>query len=439
MSVIQASVGRGGINRRGDARTIEFFLNRALPTIYPERFTARQGGNGGSANGASTPGQLAFDPAVILALPADGTVDSATIRVIEDFQRGFCGFQNPDGRIDPHGRTLDLLFAVFLSQSGAVPLSVAEAMSRSVPNARFERTGVPAFERGFFSAGQTIAGFDGRRLILSITAEETIFLLIDHQGPGNEFRALNPLYGRIGTIYLQRTDAFLEERDTMFLRQEAARIERGIQQLQDFQVYMALGVISAIHPGVEAVSTMYRIFRNWALIMALLKFLQKYLEVRRDLNRRAPGLCAKIEAATLKGVQRGSLVAIGVLGDDTFGRLGDAAESPRVIASFAGLIAGTAKTLLSGRLGVLRLVFALLKTVCSGALAVAQRAVLIAVQDKVRTATEIMRHFQQIGVPTTPEQARRIVEEVEAHPREIGNALEDLLQALASLQTSNAQ
>ena len=68
---INSSVGKGGINRRSDVRKIQ----RSLNLIYPS-----------------------------LALVIDGLCGSKTIRRIEKFQRRF--MNNPDGRIDPNGRTL---------------------------------------------------------------------------------------------------------------------------------------------------------------------------------------------------------------------------------------------------------------------------------------------------------------------------------------------
>lgn len=68
---IQASVGRGGENRRPDTREIQ----RALNEVFPS-----------------------------LELVVDGLCGSKTIRRIERFQRRF--MTAPDGRVDPGGRTL---------------------------------------------------------------------------------------------------------------------------------------------------------------------------------------------------------------------------------------------------------------------------------------------------------------------------------------------
>ena len=71
---IVSFVGRNGINRESDVKKIQ----RALNIIFPS-----------------------------LLLDIDGHCGPKTIRRIERFQRRF--MQNPDGRVDPGGRTLRLL------------------------------------------------------------------------------------------------------------------------------------------------------------------------------------------------------------------------------------------------------------------------------------------------------------------------------------------
>ncbi len=73
---ISQSVGRGGDNRKPDTRKIQKALNEVFP------------------------GTL---------LEVDGDCGSLTIRRIERFQRQF--LQNPDGRVDPGGKTLKRLNA----------------------------------------------------------------------------------------------------------------------------------------------------------------------------------------------------------------------------------------------------------------------------------------------------------------------------------------
>ncbi len=77
---ISMSVGRNGANRWEDVRTVQVLLNLSMPTLVP-------------------PGPLA----------ESGMIGSRTIAAIEAFQRGIVGLENPDGRVDPNGRTLRTL------------------------------------------------------------------------------------------------------------------------------------------------------------------------------------------------------------------------------------------------------------------------------------------------------------------------------------------
>ena len=80
MSIIQASVGRGGVNHAEDTRQIQTLLNR-----HPD-----------------LPG---------VPLLVDGVIGPVTIAAIEAFQGRHVGMALPDGRVDPGGRTLSLLSA----------------------------------------------------------------------------------------------------------------------------------------------------------------------------------------------------------------------------------------------------------------------------------------------------------------------------------------
>jgi murein DD-endopeptidase MepM/ murein hydrolase activator NlpD len=77
---IDASVGRGGDNRFKDVATVQTLLFdcrhllEGLPPIEPT-----------------------------------GTADEATIRAIDEFQRRVLDWSQPDGRVDPGGRTFDAL------------------------------------------------------------------------------------------------------------------------------------------------------------------------------------------------------------------------------------------------------------------------------------------------------------------------------------------
>lgn len=77
MPDLSASVGRNGQNRSSDVKIVQRLLNRHLDQLTPSR------------------------PLLIV----DGLVGDKTVTAIIDFQRQVLNFGNPDGRVDPGGRT----------------------------------------------------------------------------------------------------------------------------------------------------------------------------------------------------------------------------------------------------------------------------------------------------------------------------------------------
>lgn len=90
MATISASVGRDGTNRQADVAIVQELLNRVMPSpLQP--------------------------------LKVDGMCGPKTIVAIEEFQRRVVLLRNPDGRVDPAGRTIAAL--------NASPASVTPATS----------------------------------------------------------------------------------------------------------------------------------------------------------------------------------------------------------------------------------------------------------------------------------------------------------------------
>jgi hypothetical protein len=77
MAKIGASVGNGGVNRPGDVKIIQTLLNLNIARLAP-----------------------------LPPLTVSGECDPATVAAITDFQRKIMGANQPDGRVDPDGRTL---------------------------------------------------------------------------------------------------------------------------------------------------------------------------------------------------------------------------------------------------------------------------------------------------------------------------------------------
>jgi muramidase (phage lysozyme) len=81
------SVGEGGINQMADVRKVQDLLNLARQRLIT--------------------GGIRFEQ--FKRLKEDGIIGSKTIGAIRIFQRDIAGFPNPDGRIDPGGRTMQVL------------------------------------------------------------------------------------------------------------------------------------------------------------------------------------------------------------------------------------------------------------------------------------------------------------------------------------------
>lgn len=81
MDEIEDSVGAGGLNRASDVRIVQQLLNQHMPALG------------------------------LPLLMVDSKAGDNTIEAIREYQRRVVGLAMPDGRIDPGGRTWQLLDA----------------------------------------------------------------------------------------------------------------------------------------------------------------------------------------------------------------------------------------------------------------------------------------------------------------------------------------
>ncbi len=103
------SVGEGGVNQMADIRKIQDLLNLARQRLITagirfERFNR---------------------------LAEDGVIGSKTIGAIKIFQRDIVGFPNPDGRIDPGGRTMQVLQSIASGNLESINQNIQ--IARNVP------------------------------------------------------------------------------------------------------------------------------------------------------------------------------------------------------------------------------------------------------------------------------------------------------------------
>lgn len=422
MSVIQKSVGKGGINEGSDVMAVEFLLNRVMSKIYPEQWGVQPDGT------VSIP-----------TLRDPRNVDSETVRAIETFQKRVCGFRWPDGRVDPGNRTIKRLVAEFLADGGVVRLDAAQATKRIVPNSVLERGGSLS-QSGTHKAGSLRAGLDGSRLVLSITRTETIFILLDAAGPGSEARELNPMRGIPGTIYSQRTQAFLDEWDSVFWHKIALRLQ-PVKALIELEINVMLAMISCAGPagmalvlGVDAIQFIVvnrEKFPVWAEMAGVL------LSVRGTLKKYAPTFYDKLISAIFYGTKRSALAAVGFAGDDVIENVPAAmAKDPKTTGRLIGALVGNlGKAAFAARMTLIGVILALVKTLVTKAVLAVPGAIGLTAAEKVRTANEFVIHFRKIGVPIAQEEAMKIVEELTTHAREVRDAVERMNQAIVTLVT----
>jgi hypothetical protein len=137
---IQASVGRGGVNRPEDVRRVQQLLNANLSKLAP-----------GTA------------PLVI-----DSKIGPKTIAAIDDFQRRALKFAHPDGRLDPNGKTLRALVGDTTTHP-RVSVAVAGWTGKKPT-------------RGFELCAQTVAStFAGGQSVVQTAARKQDFLALFKQ------------------------------------------------------------------------------------------------------------------------------------------------------------------------------------------------------------------------------------------------------------------
>jgi hypothetical protein len=100
MATIDGSVGRGGKNHQKDVRYIQQILNKPLPVALSK-------------------------PVPVTGLIDEKKGDDPTIAAIEELQQKVLHTAKPDGRVDPGGKTLQLLMKATLPQPRLAPYTDA--------------------------------------------------------------------------------------------------------------------------------------------------------------------------------------------------------------------------------------------------------------------------------------------------------------------------
>jgi hypothetical protein len=421
MALLTASVGAGGVNNKPDVLVIEYLLNRVILQIYPP-------------TAAADNGRVSFEEAVINVIPVDGKIDDGVIRAIREYQRRILGFKYPDGRVDPGKNTIRALTRSFIAQGGVIAIQPQQASREVNPTAVYDHRRGGPYRTGILKAGQIVAGLDGNRLILNISARETTFLLLDNAGPGSEMADLNPMRGQVGTVYRQKTAAFLDERDSMYF-QKIAQSLQGVKALVELEMGIMLAIFSGTSTAglvlVMGTSGLNFIIENREKFPKWASAVSTVLSVRATLKRYAPTLYEKMCKGLFIGVKRGTLVAISLAGDDVVGNLPQSmVKDPMTAGKLVGaLVASLTKAGLAKRLTMFGAVFAILKTLVKQAAMGIPGAVGITAGQKIAAARDIVARLQAAGVFITQAEAHAIIDEVEQNAREVRGALDDLARA----------
>jgi hypothetical protein len=398
--LITGSVGEGGHNYEKDVILVKMLLNE-IPDVllYDSQEQWIQQPDGSVALEAVT-------------LVPDGIVGPATIERIKRFQTRVVGLSRPDGRIDPGKKSFQELLLRFLHTGLVLPLRTTEG--RIHPQSVYTVMGGPVMFAGLqFKRGLIVNGLDGKRLILSITADETIFILLDRSGPGNGLHDLNPMRGKIGGIYAQMTEAFINEYTTYFWRHMSdvlAPMETMIET--EVNLLMAIGTTmtgtAIFYAGFtlsDFIAKNQHKFKHWiAIVEAILK-------ARRELKHYAPTLYDNLFDALFEFYK------------DSI--------TPENAASLVGKIIGLGgQALLARKLNVISSAGVLILN--TTLLLLHNLADSIARAEKLWKSGihKLVAELRSLDVEVTPQEQIAIFQELRAHPKEIGHIFQRLVSEI---------
>ena len=127
MATIRGSVGKGGVNHRGDVEIVQALINKRIGALKP-----------------------------LPPLKVDGKIGPRTIGAIEAFQRTVVGMKESDSVVDPHGRTLRVLADTTPKAEPRSPRIVLGKHQLAVPTTSWVK--VAAGEAGWIAVAETEEG-----------------------------------------------------------------------------------------------------------------------------------------------------------------------------------------------------------------------------------------------------------------------------------------
>ena len=273
---------------------------------------------------------------------------------------------------------------------------------------------------GDVRAGQTWLAHDGKRFIVSASNGVGIFFILA--------QATDPT--KTGKIFYQSCAGFKGDVTTYPLSEGARRAEHWVR-IGEIEMNVLMGIAAACSGigfiallGTDLLSFITKNkdnFGKWAAAVGVA------LAVRDVLKKHAPTLYDKLIDAAL-------LSAATAVGGSITSIPSAIANDPKVIGRAAGAIVGKlGKKAATARLTALSAIWILLSTFLLKALSAVPGAVAISVEEKTLTANQIIEKLRSSGVTLSLEDARKIVDEVAAHPRELQDSLRKLREAFEGL------
>jgi hypothetical protein len=253
------------------------------------------------------------------------------------------------------------------------------------------------------TAGQTWLATDGRRFVLVATSYGVV-------------------YYANGKFFKQSARGFIGE-VTTYPFYAAGRASLWLADVAEFEVRVMMGFVAGSSGagfvsivGLEVAEFVQRNKENFG---KWYRMLMAVLEVRAILKLVAPTLYDKVFNAVLKQV---------------LDKLPEAV-TPDAVAFGLGVIVGAMGKkvfLKGGKLTILSVLFVVLEQIVMRfSLSVAPVAAKLALADFRKFADDIVRTLKEVGVAIRDEDIRKIVEEVQKHPREIKRAFDKLKAAFS--------
>jgi len=266
--------------------------------------------------------------------------------------------------------------------------------------------------------------------VLSINSKDTIFLLTDKQGPGDDFLDLNPMRGKIGHVYGQTTQGFLDECGLIFFQNLSSRLETT-KSLLEAEAELILGLIAGTSTigflavvGAKIGPPLWKHrkdFDNWGRILLATN------KARGRFKQYAPTLWDKLFEGTIyiilsripPSVKAKTVsYSVGLL----LGGIASKVRDPKVIE---GAVAHGTKTF-----SVASLILGLVVQVILVALKTIPNALVEATHHWQTVGPEIFGKLEEIGVKTSPDERQKIQREIVTHARELRDTVTELQQEI---------